>query len=61
MGGDQVSVFVECGAQMYAWDGEYDGECERERDHDGDHYDGVSWYREVDGSMEFCDYDHGSK
>lgn len=33
-----------CGKIAYWWDGEYEGYCELLVDHDGPHYDGVSWY-----------------
>lgn len=33
-----------CGKTVYWWNGEYEGECERPKGHDGDHFDGLSWY-----------------
>jgi len=33
-----------CGKWVFWWDGEYEGECELPKGHDGDHWDGVSWY-----------------
>lgn len=33
-----------CGELVYWWNGEYEGWCEREADHDGPHFDGTSWY-----------------
>lgn len=33
-----------CGAHVYWWDGEYEGDCELDEGHDGPHFDGVSWY-----------------
>jgi len=37
----QVSA---CAEFVSWWDGEYEGECELPEGHDGDHYDGLSWY-----------------
>jgi hypothetical protein len=48
----QVST---CGKRVYWWDGEYEGECELPEGHEGDHYDGLSWFND-DG--ENTDYDH---
>ena len=44
-----------CGRFVYWWDGEYEGDCERAEGHDGDHFDGMSWY---DDDMETRDYHH---
>ena len=35
-----------CGKMVYWWDGEYEGECELPADHEGFHYDGLSWYND---------------
>lgn len=34
----------ECGKMVFWYDGEYEGTCELEPDHDSPHYDGLSWY-----------------
>lgn len=39
-----------CDHRVYWWDGEYEGSCELPEGHDGDHYDGLSWYDD-DGEM----------
>jgi hypothetical protein len=28
------------------WDGEYEGNCELPENHEGPHYDGLSWYND---------------
>lgn len=33
-----------CNEFVSWWGGEYEGNCERDPDHEGDHYDGLSWY-----------------
>ena len=33
-----------CRKFVFWWDGEYEGECELSKDHEGPHYDGLSWY-----------------
>lgn len=33
-----------CRAFVYWWNGEYEGNCELPEDHDGPHFDGLSWY-----------------
>lgn len=33
-----------CNAFVMWWDGEYEGNCILDPDHEGDHWDGVSWY-----------------
>jgi hypothetical protein len=33
-----------CGRAVHWWDGEYEGECIRPSAHEGDHFDGASWY-----------------
>ena len=33
-----------CGKTVYWWGGEYEGECELGEGHEGDHFDGLSWY-----------------
>lgn len=41
------SIFHEkrlCWKPVYWWDGEYEGNCERDPEHEGDHFDGLSWY-----------------
>ena len=35
-----------CSRFVYWWDGEYEGNCERPEGHDGDHWDGVSWFND---------------
>lgn len=44
-----------CGRHVYWWDGEYEGVCELPDDHDGDHYDGLSWFDDLN---ECTDYAH---
>ena len=44
-----------CRAFAYWWDGEYEGECELPKGHEGDHWDGLSWY---DDDMTPKDYEH---
>lgn len=39
-----------CRRIVFWWDGEYEGECELPLDHDGPHYDGLSWFDD-DGSQ----------
>ena len=39
-----------CGKHVYWWNGEYEGDCELPEGHDGDHWDGRSWYDD-DGNM----------
>lgn len=43
-----------CGALLWKWDGEYEGYCELTVGHEGDHFDGVSWFDDD----EFTDYRH---
>lgn len=33
-----------CGKTVYWWDGEYEGSCELADGHDGNHFDGLSYY-----------------
>jgi len=48
-----------CYAFVSWWNGEYEGNCELSPNHDGDHWDGVSWFREdEDGSMICTDDEH---
>lgn len=35
-----------CGEFVYWWDGEYEGNCELADGHEGDHFDGLSWYND---------------
>lgn len=35
-----------CGKAVYWWDGEYEGECELPEGHEGDHFDGLSWFND---------------
>ena len=44
----------ECGQRIYAWNGEYESECVLPEEHDGDHFDGLSWY----GAEGFTDHNH---
>lgn len=42
---DQLSTPV-CGEFVSWWAGEYEGNCELLTGHDGDHYDGRSWFND---------------
>lgn len=33
-----------CDATVSWWGGEYEGDCELSPEHDGDHFDGISWW-----------------
>lgn len=44
-----------CDLSVYWWDGEYEGECKRPVGHEGDHWDGLSWFND---DKEPKDYDH---
>ena len=44
-----------CGRFISWWDGEYEGNCELPEGHDGDHYDGLSWFN---NDNENTDYLH---
>ena len=44
-----------CGRLVIWYDGEYEGECERPDEHEGDHYDGLHWYND---DSECTDADH---
>jgi hypothetical protein len=35
-----------CGKAVSWWDGEYEGECELPEGHEGDHFDGISWFND---------------
>lgn len=35
-----------CGRFVSWWDGEYEGNCRLPSGHDGDHYDGLSWFND---------------
>lgn len=35
-----------CNAFVSWWDGEYEGNCELPEDHEGDHFDGLSWFND---------------
>lgn len=35
-----------CREPVSWWDGEYEGNCELAEGHDGDHFDGMSWYND---------------
>jgi hypothetical protein len=45
-----VTEVEECGAFVYWWDGEYEGNCELPKNHkesgQQDHYDGLSWFND---------------
>ncbi len=42
---EPIESLDECGASVYWWDGEYDGNCELPKGHKTPfHYDGVSYY-----------------
>jgi len=41
-----VDPICRCGKMVYWWDGEYEGGCELVTDHEGPHYDGLSWYND---------------
>jgi hypothetical protein len=47
-----------CNAPVYWWEGEYDMNCIRLEGHEGDHFDGLSWY---DDDMTPKDDDHEEK
>jgi hypothetical protein len=47
-----------CGKHVYWWDGEYEGDCELPEGHEGDHWDGRSWYDD-DGNM--TGYEHAGR
>lgn len=44
-----------CDKHVYWWNGEYDNNCELDTDHEGDHWDGLSWF---DDDNECTDYHH---
>ena len=44
-----------CGRRVYWWDGEYEGECQLPKGHEGDHFDDLSWYDD-EGTNK--DYEH---
>lgn len=33
-----------CNVSVYWYNGEYEGECERDPEHEGDHFDGMNWF-----------------
>jgi hypothetical protein len=35
-----------CNEFVSWWQGEYEGNCELPKGHDGDHFDGLSWYND---------------
>lgn len=39
-------VSERCNAFVDWWDGEYEGYCELPKGHEGDHFDGLSWFNE---------------
>lgn len=41
-----------CGGRVYWWDGEYEGECVLPKGHEGDHFDGLSWYNDAREPMD---------
>ena len=41
-----------CNHFVYWWDGEYEGNCAREFEHDGPHYDGLSWYNDLNEEVD---------
>ena len=41
-----------CGYFVYWWDGEYEGNCVRDFEHDGPHYDWISWYNDFNEEVE---------
>jgi len=47
-----------CYAFVSWWNGEYEGNCELPPNHEGDHWDGLSWFREEDGEMICTDDEH---
>ncbi len=54
-GKDQPSVPL-CGEFVSWWAGEYEGNCELLSDHEGDHWDGLSWFNN-DGECTDSDHD----
>jgi hypothetical protein len=38
-----------CDRFVHWWDGEYEGNCELPKEHDGDHWDGTSWFDDDNG------------
>lgn len=45
-GAFEPGVTKHCHRFVSWWDGEYEGSCELQEGHDGDHYDGLSWYND---------------
>ena len=41
-----------CNHFVYWWDGEYEGNCAREFEYDGPHYDGLSWYNDLNEEVD---------
>jgi len=41
-----------CGEGVYWWDGEYEGNCELPKGHDGPHFDGLSWFNDDNEEVE---------
>lgn len=35
-----------CGRHVYWWEGEYEDNCELRDGHEGDHFDGLSWFND---------------
>lgn len=48
-------VKTTCGEFVSWYNGEYEGYCELPDQHEGDHFDGMSWY---DDDGESTDYEH---
>lgn len=46
-----------CNKFVYWWDGEYEGNCELEDGHDGDHFDGTSWFNDDNECMDYAHQD----
>lgn len=44
-----------CGEFVSWWEGEYEGTCELPPEHEGDHFDGLSWF---DDDHQCTDYRH---
>lgn len=47
-----TSMEVKCGKFVSWWNGEYEGECELPKDHEGPHYDGMSCFTDDGDEVE---------
>jgi hypothetical protein len=57
---ERMTTERSCARFVYWWNGEYEGYCELPEHHEGDHFDGLSWFDDDDNCTDHLHEDeHG--